>query len=74
MADEQFQEAPNNSKRGGLGEEGKSKTEDLIIEAKKFFDFYKKEVGKSIRKGTNVVSLDFMKLTEFSNKLSDEIL
>ncbi len=57
-----------------MPEEQKSKTDDLIIEAKKFFDFYKKEVGKSIRKGTNVVSLDFMKLTEFSNKLSDEIL
>jgi len=57
-----------------MAEEQKSKTEDLVIEAKKFFDFYKKEVGKSIRKGTNVVALDFMKLTEFSNKLSDEIL
>ncbi len=55
-------------------EEGKAKTEDLIIEAKKFFDFYKKEVGKSVRRGTNVVALDFMKLTEFSNKLPDEIL
>ncbi|MCK9595767.1 minichromosome maintenance protein MCM [Candidatus Pacearchaeota archaeon] len=52
----------------------KSKADDLIIEAKKFFDFYKKDMGKSIRKGSNVVSLDFMKLTEFSNKLPDDIL
>jgi len=52
----------------------KSKTEDLIIEAKAFFDFYKKEMGKSLRTGMNVISLEFMKLTEFSNKLSDEIL
>jgi replicative DNA helicase Mcm len=52
----------------------KLKTEDLIIEAKKFFDFYKKEMGKSLRKGINVVILDFMKLIEFSNKISDEIL
>ena len=57
-----------------MAEEAKSKTEDLTLEAKKFFDFYKKEVGKSVRKGTNVVWLDFMKLTEFSNKLPDEIL
>jgi replicative DNA helicase Mcm len=57
-----------------MAEEQKSKSEDLIIEAKKFFDFYKKEVGKSVRKGTNVIALDFMKLTEFSNKLPDEIL
>ena len=56
------------------GTEQKSKTEDLMIEAKKFFDFYKKELGKSIRKGSNVVNLDFMKLTEFSNNLTDGIL
>ncbi|MBU2052631.1 MAG: minichromosome maintenance protein MCM [Nanoarchaeota archaeon] len=52
----------------------KPKREDLITEAKNFFDFYKKELGDSIRKGNNVIYLDFMKLTEFSNKLSDEIL
>jgi len=56
------------------GKSEKSKTEDLIIEAKKFFDFYKKDIGKSIRKGINVIAIDFMKLTEFSSKLSDEIL
>lgn len=48
--------------------------EDLIIEAKSFFDFYKREVGESLRRGNNVIYIDFMKLTEFSNKLSDEIL
>ena len=52
----------------------KPKTEDLLIEAKNFFDFYKKELGESIRKGQNVIYLDFMKLTEFSNPLSNEIL
>jgi len=57
-----------------MAEEGKGKTEELVIEAKKFFDFYKKEVGKSARKGSNVINLDFMKLTEFSSKLPDEIL
>lgn len=62
-----------NSKKE-TGNEQKSKTDDLMIEAKKFFDFYKKELGKSIRKGSNVVSLDFMKLTEFSNNLTDGIL
>jgi replicative DNA helicase Mcm len=51
-----------------------SKNEDLIIEAKNFFDFYKKEVGKSLRKGEKVIYIDFMQLTEFSNKLSDEVL
>jgi replicative DNA helicase Mcm len=61
------------SKKGNKNSE-KSKSEELIIEAKKFFDFYKKELGKSIRKGSNVIYVDFMKLTEFSSKLPDEIL
>tara|TARA_Y100000034_G_scaffold79823_1_gene95820 strand:- start:26883 stop:28904 length:2022 start_codon:yes stop_codon:yes gene_type:complete len=55
-------------------EEGKLKSGELSIEAKNFFNFYKKDLGESIRRGNNVVNIDFMKLTEFSNKLSDEIL
>ena len=54
--------------------ETKPKSEELIIEAKNFFDFNKKELGESIRKGHNAIYLDFMKLTEFSNVLSEEIL
>lgn len=49
------------------------KKEDIIIEAKSFFDFHKKELGESLRKGQSVIFLDFMKLTEFSNKLAEEI-
>ncbi len=52
----------------------KSKNEELMIEAKNFFEFHKKEIGESIRKGKNVIHLDFTKLTEFSNKLAEEIL
>jgi hypothetical protein len=52
----------------------KSKIEEITIEAKNFFDFYKKDLGESIRKGKNTILLDFTKLTEFSNKLSEEIL
>ena len=61
----------------GLDEEKKapnSKKEELLLEAKNFFDYYKKELGESIKKGNNVVLVDFLNLTEFSNKLSDEIL
>jgi len=57
-----------------MDEEKKPKNEELIIEAKNFFDFHKKELGESIRKGNNIIYIDFMKLIEFSNKLSDEIL
>ena len=52
----------------------KAKNEDLIIEAKSFFDFSKKELGKSLRKNANVIYIDFKKLIEFSNTLSEEIL
>jgi len=51
-----------------------SKNEELLIEAKNFFDFHKKSLGASLRKENNVIFLDFIELTEFSNKLSDEIL
>ena len=56
------------------GSKKKPKSEDLIIEAKNFFNFNKEDLGESIRKRTNTIFLDFMKLTEFSNKLSDEII
>jgi replicative DNA helicase Mcm len=56
------------------GKKGKAKQEELIIEAKSFFDYYKKEVGKSLRKKKKIIFIDFMTLTEFSNKLSEEIL
>ena len=54
--------------------EDRPKNEDLINEAKNFFDFYKKQIGESIRKGTNVIYMDFTQLTEFSNILAEEIL
>jgi len=53
---------------------GKPRNEELMIEAKNFFDSYKKEVGEEMRKGKSVVFIDFTRLTEFSTKLSEEIL
>lgn len=50
------------------------KNEELMIEAKNFFDYYKKEIGESLRKGNKVIFLDFTKLTEFSNTLSEKII
>lgn len=54
--------------------EEKSKKDELMSNAKNFFEFYKKELGESIRKGNNIIYLDFMKITEFSNLISDNIL
>ena len=51
-----------------------SRNEELLIEAKNFFDFHKKQLGESLRKEQNVIFLDFIELTEFSNKLADEII
>jgi len=52
----------------------KNKQEDLLIEAKNFFEAHKKELLESRRKGSNVVFLDFESLIKFSKMLSDEIL
>jgi replicative DNA helicase Mcm len=54
--------------------ENKPKPEELVLEAKNFFDAHKKEMGESLRQGDNVIYLDFMQLTEFSNVLSEELL
>jgi len=52
----------------------KQKMEEIISEAKNFFDFYKKELGDSLREETKVIYLDFMKISEHSSTLSDEII
>ena len=53
---------------------GVLKKEEIIIETKNFFNFYKKEAGESLKRGNNVLYLDFIKISEFSNGLSDVIL
>lgn len=55
-------------------EDNRPKQEELLIEAKNFFEFDKKSLLETIRKGHKVVVIDFKTLTEFSNILSNEIL
>ena len=43
-------------------EDKRPKNEDLIIEAKSFFEAHKKELGESLREKSNVLYLDFLKL------------
>lgn len=50
------------------------KREEMIQDAKGFFDSYKKEIGKSIRDSENVVLLDFAHLSEYSPPLSEKVL
>jgi len=54
--------------------EERGKQEDLLIEAKNFFEAHKKELLEAKRKGNNVAYLDFESLIKFSKVLSDEIL
>ena len=50
------------------------KQEDLLIEAKNFFEAHKKDLIESKRKGLNVSYINFEDLAKFSKILSDEIL
>jgi replicative DNA helicase Mcm len=50
------------------------KKEDILNEAKKFFSFYKKNIGKSIRESENVVFINFDDLASFSHELGDFLL
>jgi len=52
----------------------KSSNEDLIIEAKTFFETYKKEIGESIRKGKKVVLINFEDLSSSSPILSEALI
>ncbi|MEK6933528.1 MAG: minichromosome maintenance protein MCM [Nanoarchaeota archaeon] len=52
----------------------KKKQEDLLLEGKNFFDYYKKEVGKSVRHGERVILLSFQQIAEFSPMLSESII
>ncbi|MEK6820244.1 MAG: hypothetical protein AABX71_00860, partial [Nanoarchaeota archaeon] len=47
------------------------KTDDLVLEARNFFNTYKKEIGKSAREGKNVIYVKFDELSAFSHELSE---
>ncbi len=50
------------------------KKQDLELEAKRFFEAHKKEIGKSLRSNEKVVNLEFEPLSFFSPNLSDMLL
>ncbi len=52
----------------------KKSNEDLIIEAKSFFNTYKKDIGESIRKGKKVVFVNFNNLASNSPILAEELI
>ena len=54
--------------------QNKKKQEDLLLEAKNFFNTYKKEISSSVRSGERVVNIQFSSLSEHSPTLSEAIL
>lgn len=48
--------------------------EDLLIEAKEFFELHKHEVGKGMKKGEKTVQISFQDISLFSHTLADQIL
>jgi len=52
----------------------KKEQESLIIEAKNFFETYKKEIGQSTRDGNKTVIIKFPSLAELAHDLSDKII
>src|SRR5437762_1893634 len=52
----------------------KRKQEDLLLEAKNFFNAYKKEIGQSIRSEQKIVHIAFQQIAEFSPMLSESLL
>ncbi len=50
------------------------KQDELVQEAKNFFEANKKEIGKSIRERENIVLLPFSKLSQFSPILSEKTI
>ncbi len=51
-----------------------TKKQELELEAKRFFEAHKKEIGKSIREKENVVRVDFDQLSKFSPTISERLL
>lgn len=58
----------------GMRPRGKRKQDELVLEAKNFFDAYKKEVGESIRHDEGIVKTKFPHLVEFSPALAEKVL
>lgn len=52
----------------------KLKTEELIQEARNFLESYKKEVGKTVKEGRNVILLNFDDIGSFSIDLADSLI
>jgi len=49
-------------------------SEELIIEAKEFFEYYKHEIGKFAKESKKAVNISFQDLASFSHQLSESLI
>ncbi len=52
----------------------KQKQDDLVVEAKNFFEAYKKELAGYLRDGGSIIKMSFSDLANFSPVLSEEVI
>ncbi|MFA5992788.1 MAG: LAGLIDADG family homing endonuclease [Candidatus Pacearchaeota archaeon] len=52
----------------------KLKVEEMVIEAKNFFNSYRKKIGEAIRESENIIFVSFSDLAAFSHQLSEALL
>ncbi len=52
----------------------KKKQEELLLEAKNFFDAHKKDIGPTIREKERVIVINFSHLSHFSPELSENLI
>ncbi|MCS7134356.1 MAG: minichromosome maintenance protein MCM [Candidatus Pacearchaeota archaeon] len=48
--------------------------EDLLLEAKEFFEYYKEEIGRAAKKGKKAIQVSFHDIATFSHELAEYIL
>lgn len=68
------QNLPDDSEEEVKLVEHDSKQEELILEAKRFIESYKKNLKSSLRDENNVVYIDFMEIAEEAPILSEELI
>ncbi len=57
-----------------LAKEANIMVEDLIIESKEFFEYYKKEIGRHAKRGEKAIQVCFQDIASFSHVLADQLL
>src|SRR3989344_7517871 len=50
------------------------KNEEILTEAKNFFNFYKKSLSDSLRSSEKVIYIKFSDLAEFSHEIAEKLL